>query len=113
MILRRIERFANKAAARMAFEVWSRGDLDRLDEILAPEVVHHDPYDPHGAEGLAAMKASIRRLCAQKRGAAWTCSAFSSKRARGGPSPTRTRRNATPMSKSIAPERHRIGGAIT
>ncbi len=52
----------NKAAARIAFEVWSRGDLDRLDEILAPEAVHHDPYDPHGAEGLAAMKESITRL---------------------------------------------------
>ncbi len=27
----------NEAAARIAFEVWTRGDLDRLDEILASE----------------------------------------------------------------------------
>jgi predicted ester cyclase len=52
----------NKAAARIAFEVWSRGDLDRLDEVIASEVVHHDPYDPHGAEGLAGMKKSITRM---------------------------------------------------
>src|SRR5258707_170638 len=52
----------NKAAARIAFEVWSRGDLDRLDQVLASEVVHHDPYDPHGAEGLAGMKESITRM---------------------------------------------------
>ena len=51
----------NKAAARVAFEVWSTGDLDRLDAYIAPSVMHHDPYDPHGTEGLAGMKKSIRR----------------------------------------------------
>ena len=51
----------NKAAARVAFEVWSTGDLDRLDEYIASDVVHHDPYDPHGAEGLVGMKKSIKR----------------------------------------------------
>ena len=50
----------NKAAARVAFEVWSTGDLDRLDEYIAPNVVHHDPYDPHGAEGLVGMKKTIK-----------------------------------------------------
>jgi len=51
----------NKAAARVAFEVWSTGDLDRLDESIAPDVVHHDPYDPHGTEGLIGMKKTIKR----------------------------------------------------
>lgn len=49
----------NKAAARVVFEVWSSGDLERLDELVASQVVHHDPYDPHAAEGLAGMKRTI------------------------------------------------------
>lgn len=28
---------------------------------LPPDVVHHDPYDPNGAHGLAGMKETIRR----------------------------------------------------
>jgi predicted ester cyclase len=51
----------HKAAARVAFEVWSSGDLERLDRVLAPDVVHHDPYDPDGADGLEGMKKSIAR----------------------------------------------------
>jgi hypothetical protein len=39
--------------------VWSSGELTRLDEFIATDVVHHDPYDPHGTEGLAGMKKSI------------------------------------------------------
>jgi predicted ester cyclase len=50
----------NKAAARAEFEVWSTGELDRLDELVAPDVVHHDPYDPHAAEGLEGLKKTIR-----------------------------------------------------
>lgn len=49
----------NKASSRIAFEVWSSGDLDRLDAFIAGNVVHHDPYDPYGAEGLAGMKKLI------------------------------------------------------
>lgn len=47
------------------FSVWNTGDLGRLDEIIAPDAVHHDPYDPHGGEGLAGLKKAIessRRL---------------------------------------------------
>ena len=51
----------NKATARVAFEVWSTGDLARLDAFIASHVIHHDPYDPHGAEGLAGMKRSIKK----------------------------------------------------
>jgi steroid delta-isomerase-like uncharacterized protein len=50
----------NKAAARAEFEVWSTGELDRLDELVAPDVVHHDPYDPHASEGLEGLKKTIR-----------------------------------------------------
>ncbi|HZA89112.1 MAG TPA: ester cyclase [Solirubrobacterales bacterium] len=50
----------NKAAARAEFEVWSTGELDRLDELVAPDVVHHDPYDPHASEGLDGLKKTIR-----------------------------------------------------
>jgi predicted ester cyclase len=51
----------NKSVSRVAFEVWSSGELDRLDEFVAIDVVHHDPYDPHGADGLAGMKKAIMR----------------------------------------------------
>jgi steroid delta-isomerase-like uncharacterized protein len=49
----------NKALARSEFEVWTTGELDRLDDLVAPDVVHHDPYDPHGADGLAGLKKTI------------------------------------------------------
>jgi predicted ester cyclase len=49
----------NKAIARAVFEVWGSGELDRLDELVAADVVHHDPYDPHGADGLDGMKRTI------------------------------------------------------
>lgn len=49
----------NKALARREFEVWSSGELDRLDELVAPGVVHHDPYDPNAADGLEGLKRSI------------------------------------------------------
>ena len=49
----------NKAIARSEFEVWSTGELDRLDDIVAADVVHHDPYDPHAADGLEGLKRTI------------------------------------------------------
>jgi ketosteroid isomerase-like protein len=49
----------NKAAARAEFEIWSTGRLDQLDELVAPDVVHHDPYDPNASDGLAGLKRSI------------------------------------------------------
>jgi predicted ester cyclase len=49
----------NKAAARAEFEIWGSGELDRLDDLVAPNVVHHDPYDPYAAEGLEGLKKSI------------------------------------------------------
>ena len=49
----------NKAIARDEFDVWNSGDLDRLDDLVAPDVVHHDPYDPNGADGLEGLKRTI------------------------------------------------------
>jgi steroid delta-isomerase-like uncharacterized protein len=49
----------NKAAARAEFEVWSTGEVERLDDLVADGVVHHDPYDPHAAEGLKGLKKTI------------------------------------------------------
>src|SRR5215208_841424 len=48
-----------KAAAREVFDVWSTGELDRLDDLVAPDVVHHDPYDPNSSNGLEGMKRTI------------------------------------------------------
>lgn len=61
MRARRVERVSerNKAAARTVFEVWTTGELERLDVLVAPNVVHHDPYDPHASAGLEGMKRSI------------------------------------------------------
>jgi predicted ester cyclase len=51
----------NKAAARAVFEVWSGADPGRLDELVARDVEHHDPYDPNAAAGLEGMKETIAR----------------------------------------------------
>lgn len=49
----------NKAAARAVFDIWSTGEIERLDELVACDVVHHDPYDPNAADGLGGMKRAI------------------------------------------------------
>jgi steroid delta-isomerase-like uncharacterized protein len=49
----------NKAASRAVFEIWMTGELDRLGDFVADDVVHHDPYDPHGAEGIEGHRKTI------------------------------------------------------
>jgi steroid delta-isomerase-like uncharacterized protein len=49
----------NKAAALAEFEIWGTGELDKLDALVAPDVIHHDPYDPYAADGLEGLKKSI------------------------------------------------------
>jgi predicted ester cyclase len=56
-VKRQVER--NKAAASAVFDVWSTGDTGRLDQLVAPDVVHHDRYDPHADEGLDGMRRTI------------------------------------------------------
>jgi steroid delta-isomerase-like uncharacterized protein len=49
----------NKAVARRFLEIFEEGNLDALDEILAEDAVDHDPYNPHGQEGLEGAKKTI------------------------------------------------------
>ena len=49
----------NKAVARRFFELWEQGDLDALGEVVAQDSVDHDPYNPHGQEGLEGAKKTI------------------------------------------------------
>jgi ketosteroid isomerase-like protein len=50
----------NRRLAREEFDVWSTGDVDKLDDLVADDVIHHDPHDPYAADGLEGLKASIR-----------------------------------------------------
>ena len=49
----------NKAVSRRFFEIFAEGDLDALDEVMAPDAVDHDPYNPHANEGLEGAKKTI------------------------------------------------------
>jgi predicted ester cyclase len=49
----------NKAVARRFFEVFSEGNVDALDEIVAPDAVDHDAYNPFANEGLEGAKKAI------------------------------------------------------
>ena len=50
----------SKAAARGVFEAWQRGDLDALDELVAPDAMDHDAYNPYREEGLEGLKKLIQ-----------------------------------------------------
>jgi steroid delta-isomerase-like uncharacterized protein len=41
----------NKAVARRFFDAWNEGDLDALDEVMAPDAENHDPQDPFPSDG--------------------------------------------------------------
>jgi steroid delta-isomerase-like uncharacterized protein len=49
----------NKAVARRFLEIFGSGELDALDEVVAPDAVDHDPYNPHADEGLEGAKRTI------------------------------------------------------
>jgi steroid delta-isomerase-like uncharacterized protein len=49
----------NKAVARRFFEIFSEGNVDALDEIVAADAVDHDPYNPHADEGVEGAKKTI------------------------------------------------------
>jgi predicted ester cyclase len=49
----------NKAVARRFFEIFGEGNTDALDQILAPDAVDHDPYNPHANEGLEGAKKTM------------------------------------------------------
>ena len=50
----------NKAVARGVFEAWERGDLDALDDLVAPDATDHDAYNPFREEGLEGLKKLIQ-----------------------------------------------------
>ena len=50
----------NKALARRVLDCFNTGDVDSLDEIVAPDAEDHDTQNPHrGDRGPAAMKQTI------------------------------------------------------
>lgn len=51
----------NKALVRRLLDVWETGDVDLIDELLAPDYVNHSPAspeqptDPEGLKGAVSM----------------------------------------------------------
>jgi steroid delta-isomerase-like uncharacterized protein len=53
----------NAAIALRYFEdVWNRGDLDVLDELLTPDYVNHTPSAPNPAPGPQGLKPIVRAI---------------------------------------------------
>lgn len=50
-----------KALARRAYAIMSGGDLDELDELMAPGFIDHDP-EPDQAPGAEGVKEAFRRM---------------------------------------------------
>jgi steroid delta-isomerase-like uncharacterized protein len=44
---------------RIAEELWSEGNLDIADELLAPDFVDHDPSFPDGVRGPEGVKEEV------------------------------------------------------
>ena len=51
---------SNEAAARRVYAALNDGDLDGLDEVLAPDCVSHDPAEPEDVRGVDAQKERIQ-----------------------------------------------------
>jgi steroid delta-isomerase-like uncharacterized protein len=49
----------NKATARQFFDVFSTGDVDQLDDIMADDAIDHDAYNPFASEGRDGAKKVI------------------------------------------------------
>jgi len=54
----------NKELARAAIEIWSTGDVDRADEIFAPDYVMHQHHGPDDSSplGVEAIKEFVREF---------------------------------------------------
>jgi steroid delta-isomerase-like uncharacterized protein len=48
---------SNKQLARRAIEVWSRGDVDALAEIFAPDYINHQHSHPQSPADIVGLKA--------------------------------------------------------
>ena len=54
----------NKAVVRRLLDVWETGNVDLIDELLAPDYVNHSPASPEqptGPEGLKGAVSMFRR----------------------------------------------------
>ena len=51
---------ANAATARRIVEAWNTGNLDVLDELLAPDYVDHDLSTHEDVQGVEANKERVR-----------------------------------------------------
>jgi len=51
-----------KAVERYFEEVWNRGRLDVLDELLAPDYVNHSPSTPNPPPGPAGLKPIVAAI---------------------------------------------------
>ena len=51
---------ANAATARRVVEAWNTGNLDVLDELLAPDYVDHDLSTHEDVQGVEANKERVR-----------------------------------------------------
>jgi steroid delta-isomerase-like uncharacterized protein len=49
----------NKAVSRRFFEVFTSGEVDALDDIVAEDAVDHDAYNPYAEEGREGVKKLI------------------------------------------------------
>ena len=53
----------NKAVVRRLLDVWEQGNIDLIDELLAPDYVNHSPATPEqptGPEGLKGVVSIFR-----------------------------------------------------
>jgi len=49
----------NKAVARAVYDVFNGADPAELDDVVAPDAIDHDPYNPHADEGREGLKKLI------------------------------------------------------
>lgn len=49
----------HKDAARRFYDAWNTGEFDILDEIVAPDAVDHDRYNPNASDGLEGTKRTV------------------------------------------------------
>jgi steroid delta-isomerase-like uncharacterized protein len=49
----------NKAVVRRLLDVWEQGDIDLIDELLAPDYVNHSPASPEHPTGPEGLKGAV------------------------------------------------------
>ncbi len=49
----------NKAVVRRLLDVWEQGNIDLIDELLAPDYVNHSPATPEQPTGPEGLKGAV------------------------------------------------------